>query len=61
MMTMNTEIRELAFKSSTVGVLREAAIRSGMKSLLHDGKRKILSGVTTAREVARFAQTEQEF
>lgn len=61
MMTMNTEIRELAFKRSTVGVIREAAIRSGMKGLLHDGKRKILRGVTTASEVARFAQTEQEF
>ncbi len=61
MMTMNTEIRELAFKRSTVGVIRAAAIRAGMRSLLHDGKIKVLRGVTTAGEVARFAQSDQEF
>ena len=58
MMTMNAEIRDLAFKRSTVGQLREAALRAGMRDLLHDGKIKILRGETTPAEVARFAQAE---
>ncbi len=56
MMVMNSEIRELAFKRAPIGVIRAAAIRSGMKDLLEDGKIKILRGDTTPIEVARFAQ-----
>lgn len=58
MMRMNTEIRELAFTRAPIDALREAAIRSGMKSLVEDGKIKILRGVTTPEEVARFAQAD---
>ena len=35
-----------------------AAIRGGMTTLVEDGKKKILRGVTTPLEVARFAQAE---
>ena len=59
MMAMNSEIRELAFNRATVGAVREAAVRHGMRSLLGDGRIKILKGVTTADEIARFAQAEQ--
>ena len=55
---MNTEIRELAFTRAPIDVMREAAIRSGMKTLVEDGKIKILRGVTTPEEVARFAQAD---
>lgn len=58
MMQMNTEIRELAFERAPASELRQAAIRSGMRSLLHDGKVKILKGTTTMAEIARFAQAE---
>ncbi|MBL9149134.1 MAG: Flp pilus assembly complex ATPase component TadA [Phycisphaerae bacterium] len=58
MMIMNSEIRELAFNRSGVAKLRQAAIRSGMRSLLGDGKIKILKGITTPEEVAKFAQIE---
>jgi type IV pilus assembly protein PilB len=58
MMIMNSEIRELAFNRATVGRIRQAAIRNGMRSLLGDGKIKILKGITTPDEVAKFAQIE---
>ena len=58
MMIMNSELRDLAFQRASIGKLREAAIRAGMRSLLGDGKLKILRGDTTPHEVARFAQIE---
>ena len=58
LMIMNSEIRELAFERASISAIRQAAIRGGMRSLLGDGKVKILRGVTTPDEVARFAQIE---
>jgi len=58
MMVMNAEVRELAFERASIAKIREAAIRGGMRSLLGDGKLKILRGITTPVEVARFAQIE---
>ena len=58
MMVMNAEIRELAFQRAGVSKIRAAAIRGGMRSLLGDGKIKILKGVTTPDEVAKYAQIE---
>ena len=55
---MNSEIRDLAFERAPIAKIREAAIRGGMRSLLSDGKIKILRGDTTPSEVARFAQIE---
>ncbi|MFM8639459.1 MAG: GspE/PulE family protein [Planctomycetota bacterium] len=58
MMVMNAEIRDLAFQRAGVSKLRAAAIRGGMRSLLGDGRIKILKGVTTPAEVAKYAQIE---
>jgi len=58
MLRMNTEIRQLAFERASLSKLRAAAIRSGMRTLLGDGKLKILRGDTTPEEVARFAQMD---
>ncbi len=58
MMTMNHELRTLAFERASVSELRKAALANGMRSLLQDGKLKILKGVTTPAEVARMAQVE---
>jgi type II secretory ATPase GspE/PulE/Tfp pilus assembly ATPase PilB-like protein len=58
MLQMTTELRELAFAHATVAEMRKVAVRSGMRSLLQDGKVKILNGVTTMEEVARFAQAD---
>ncbi len=58
-MLMNTEIRELAFERSPTNKIRAAAIASGMRPLLEDGKNKILDGITSLEEVAKMAQTEE--
>jgi type IV pilus assembly protein PilB len=58
MMVMNSEIRQLAFERSGIAKLRAAAVRGGMRGLLGDGKLKILKGMTTPDEIAKFAQIE---
>jgi type IV pilus assembly protein PilB len=58
LMNMNSEIRDLAFNRSGISKLRAAAIRGGMRSLVEDGKIKILKGMTTPSEIANFAQIE---
>lgn len=58
MLKMNNEMREMAFNRSPTNHLRRAARASGMRSLLEDGKLKILRGITTPAEVARITQSE---
>jgi type IV pilus assembly protein PilB len=58
MMLMNSEIREMAFKREPTNKIRAAAIASGMRGLMDDGKIKILEGITSLEEVARVAQSE---
>ncbi len=58
MLELNNEIRELAFNRAPASQLRRAAVNSGMRTLLGDGKLKILRGVTTPEEVAKIAQME---
>lgn len=58
LMVMNQKIRELAFEQRPVNELRAAALASGMKPLLLDGKIKILKGVTSPAEIARIVQVE---
>lgn len=58
MMVMNSTLRELAFRTAPVAEIRRAAIASGMRPLVEDGKIKILRGVTTPEEVARNTQVD---
>jgi len=58
MMSMNAQMRDLAFNRAPTMQLRAAAKASGMRSLLEDGKLKILSGMTTAEDVLRVTQAE---
>ena len=53
MLTMNSQLRQLAFERAALSELRQAALASGMHSLLEDGRRKVLRGITTPEEVAR--------
>jgi len=57
-MTMNSELRELAFKRAPATQLRQAAVASGMRTLSGDGRLKVLAGTTSPEEVARVAQVE---
>ena len=58
LMQLNSEIRNLAFERAPTNKIRKAALAGGMKSLLMDGKIKILNGVTTAEEIVKVAQVE---
>jgi type IV pilus assembly protein PilB len=57
-MTMNTQLRELAFARASSSQLRAAAVNAGMRTLASDGRIKVLNAVTTAEEIARVAQIE---
>ncbi|NLX04402.1 MAG: Flp pilus assembly complex ATPase component TadA [Phycisphaerae bacterium] len=59
MLEMNAQIRELAFNRAPANKIRKAAAAGGMRSLVEDGRVKILKGVTTPYEVARITQTEE--
>jgi type IV pilus assembly protein PilB len=58
MMEMNNEVRELAFDRAATNKIRKAALAGGMKSLLLDGRVKVLAGTTTAEEIVKVAQVE---
>ncbi|RME40247.1 MAG: type II/IV secretion system protein [Planctomycetota bacterium] len=58
MLTMNHELRELAFHCAPASKLRAAAKASGMRTLLEDGKIKILKGITTPEDLLRVTQAE---
>src|SRR5690606_38286456 len=58
LMQMSHELRELAFKRAPLNQIRAAAVAAGMRTLLGDGKLKILDGKTTMDEVSRLAQAE---
>jgi general secretion pathway protein E/type IV pilus assembly protein PilB len=55
-MDTNSEIRQLILKNVSSDVLREAAVRNGMKTLAEDGWRLVREGVTTVEEVLRAAK-----
>lgn len=58
MLEMNNQIRELAFTRAPAAALRKAALESGMRSLLEDGKLKVFKGITTIDEVAKKTQAD---
>lgn len=58
MLELNNQIRDLAFARAPAGELRKAAVATGMKTLLADGKVKVFKGITTPAEVSRVTQAE---
>ena len=60
MMLMNSQIRDLAFNLAPLPDVRKAAISNGMRTLVEDGKLKVLAGVTTPDEIARVAQVDAQ-
>lgn len=54
---MNTEIADLILRRAPISEIRDAAVASGMTTLLHDGWRKVLAGITTPQEVLRIVTT----
>lgn len=58
MLEMNNQIRELAFTRAPTSALRKAALATGMRSLLEDGRLKVFKGITTPEEISRVTQAE---
>jgi type II secretory ATPase GspE/PulE/Tfp pilus assembly ATPase PilB-like protein len=50
-MDTNNEIRQLVLKSASTDLIREAAVRTGMRTLAQDGWRLVQEGITTVEEV----------
>ena len=50
---MNDELRDMIMRNASTGDLREAARKSGMKTLREAGMESIFSGLTSAEEVIR--------
>ena len=50
---MNDEMRDSILKHAPAHVLRELAVKNGMRTLQSDAVQKILNGVTTVDEVLR--------
>ena len=58
MMGMTNEIREMVLNQHSSGAIRQAALRSGMKTLSQDGWRLVIQGATTVNEVLRVTKDE---
>jgi len=52
-MAMTEPIRDLIMRRANADEIREQAIKEGMRTMIEDGIRKVLSGVTTIEEVLR--------
>ena len=53
LMVMNNELKTLTNDRTSQEIIREAALKNGMKSLRHDGTLKVEAGVTTQDEILR--------
>jgi type IV pilus assembly protein PilB len=55
-MVLNTRIRELAFNEASTDQIRTQAINDGMNTLLMDGVRKVLEGITSVDQILSVAK-----
>lgn len=55
-LVMNPRLRDMTFNVDTTDNIRAQAVRDGMHTLLDDGLRKVLEGVTTIEEVLSVAK-----
>jgi type IV pilus assembly protein PilB len=56
LLTMSTQIREMAFKGEPTQAIRRVARKQGMRTLFEDGVIKAIKGLTTLDEVMRITQ-----
>jgi type IV pilus assembly protein PilB len=60
LMVMTDELRRLVLSGASADVIREAAQRSGMRTLRQSGVDKVLEGVTTFEEMLRVVFVNEE-
>jgi len=56
---LNDEIRKLIVDKSSSNIIKEKAVKTGMRTLMQDGWDKVLAGITTPEEVIRVTQEEE--
>jgi general secretion pathway protein E len=54
----NDEVRQLASKRTPTHLVKQAAVRAGMRTLREDGWRKVRRGMTTVQEVLRVTKVD---
>jgi general secretion pathway protein E/type IV pilus assembly protein PilB len=54
----NDEVRRLAGERAPTPVVKQAAVKAGMRTLRHDGWRKVRRGQTTVEEVLRVSKVD---
>lgn len=59
LLEMDNSIMELAFNRKPLAEIRKAARAGGMRTLLEDGRMKVLNGVTTPEELIRVTQAAE--
>jgi general secretion pathway protein E/type IV pilus assembly protein PilB len=58
LLVADDEIRRLAGERVGSNVIKQAAMKAGMRTLRHDGWRKVLRGKTTIDEVLRVTKAD---
>ena len=58
LLPVNEVIRPLILERSSAGIIKDAAVQRGMRTLREDGWHKVRTGVTTVAEVVRVTQEE---
>ena len=53
LLPMNAEMKDLVLRTADANEIRRKALADGMVSLVEDGRRKVLQGITTIEEVYR--------
>ena len=59
LLPLDDTIRELIMQRANANMIKAAAIKRGMRTLLQNGSQKVLEGVTTAEEVLRVTQDSE--
>ncbi|MEE2902819.1 MAG: type II secretion system ATPase GspE [Myxococcota bacterium] len=60
LLVVSDNVRRLVLQSADAGAVKRAAMEEGMTTLLDDGARKVLGGVTSPEEVLRVAAEEDQ-
>ena len=56
---LNDEIKRLIVQKASSDVIKQQALKSGMRTLRQDGWEKVLAGITTPEEIMRVTQEEE--
>lgn len=59
LMIIDDDVRECIYKRETAGMIKKAALASGMTTLRMDGLRKVEEGITSLEEVLRVAHMDE--